>query len=81
MTERELRLRRRIDELNSARRRLLVANMRLRNRLEHAPKRAAPWVEKPFQHCRWCGGWAWGPACTLHTDLEKMENELLRMAR
>lgn len=35
----------------------------------------------PFRHCRWCGGWAWGPACMLHKDLERMENELLRVAR
>jgi hypothetical protein len=70
MTEREWRLRRRIDALTDLLDTERAANARMRKR-----------AKQPFRHCRWCGGWAWGPACTLHKDLEKMENQLLRMAR
>jgi hypothetical protein len=70
VTEREWRLRRRIDFLTDqlAEERCMNEKLRKKGRL-------------PFRHCRWCGGWAWGPACMLHKDLERMENELLRVAR
>jgi hypothetical protein len=65
VTERELRLRQRIDDLLDQREddALVIARLRARLRGE-------------FGRCRWCGRWGWGRACALHQDLERMERQL-----
>jgi len=65
VTNRELRLRRRIDYLSDRLEESELTIRELRKKLKGS-----------FGHCRWCGGWAWGPACSLHVDLERMERQL-----
>lgn len=74
MTGRELRLRRRIDELVDRAERAEDAVALLRASLAEPPARERP----RFRTCRWCGAPCYGRVCQLHRDVEQIEAALLR---